>query len=138
MTSKPGEKRVERVAADANVILSAIVGKDALRVFTRSELKIVSTAATLGEVREYLPSMAETYEISPEILEGQFRLLAITECGVQQYKRFLPEAAGSSGNATRMMWNFSSFWRLPLESPSGATTGTLRWRASSATRRPDF
>jgi hypothetical protein len=30
---------VERVAADANVILSAIVGKAALRVFTRSELK---------------------------------------------------------------------------------------------------
>ena len=93
MTSKLGEKSVERVAADANVILSAIVGKAALRVFSRSELKIVSTAATLGEVREYLPSMAEAYGISPEILEGQFRLLVIKECAVQQYRRFLSKAA---------------------------------------------
>ncbi len=93
MTSKPGGKSVERVAADANVILSAVVGKAALKVFTRSSLEILSTASTIGEVHEYLPRMAEAYGISHEVLEGQLRLLAIKEYVAREFKNFIPRAA---------------------------------------------
>lgn len=93
MTSRPGEKSVERVAADANVILSAVAGKAALKVFTRSSVEIVSAAATLAEVREYLPRMAESYRIAPVLLESQLRLLAIREYVTSEFKRFIPTAA---------------------------------------------
>ncbi len=97
MTSKTGVTRGERVAADANVILSAAIGKAALKVFSRSSLEVVSTAVTLREVREYLPMMAERYGIAHEILDGQLRLLAIKEYGPKAYSRFMVKAARRIG-----------------------------------------
>ena len=92
MNSKLGGKSVERVAADANVILSAAIGKAALRVFTRSGLEVVSTSATLDEVREYLPAMAKAYGIAGEVLESQLRLLAIKGYATAEFRDFLPQA----------------------------------------------
>lgn len=83
---------VERVAADANVLLSAVIGKAALRIFTRARIEVVSTAATLNEVREYLEAMSEAYGIALEILEGQFRLLAVTEVARKEYLQAVPRA----------------------------------------------
>jgi len=97
VNSKPGEKAIERIAADANVILSAIIGKAALRVFTRSSLEIVTTSTILKEVQEYLPSMAESYKIAPEVLEGQLRLLGIKEYQPRDYRRYIPEATRRIG-----------------------------------------
>ena len=54
MTSKSGKETVERVAADSNVILSALVGKAALRVFTRSSVEVFTTARVLDEIRHGL------------------------------------------------------------------------------------
>jgi predicted nucleic acid-binding protein len=79
VTSKAGRKSVELVAADSNVILSALVGKAALKVFTRSSLEVVTTESVLEEVREFIPNMAELYDLAPQVLEGQLRLLAIRE-----------------------------------------------------------
>ena len=93
MNSRHGEKGVERVAADANVILSAIIGKGALKVFTRSTIEVVSTSSTIEEVREYMPVMAESYGIAPEILEGQFRLLAIREYATEEFGGFIAKAS---------------------------------------------
>ncbi len=98
MTLRPGEKAIERIAADANVILSAIIGKAALRVFTRSSLEIVSTHSILSEVREYLPTMAESYNIAPEVLEGQLRLLGIKGYQPREYRRYIPEATRRIGS----------------------------------------
>jgi len=92
----PGAKSVERVAADANVILSAIAGGAALRIFTHTDIKVVTTAETMEEVREYLPRMAKAYRMAPELLEAQLRLLAITEVSRPGY-------AGSVERATRLM-----------------------------------
>lgn len=89
----PGGAAVERIAADANVILSALVGKAALRVFTRSTLEVVSTRATLDEVREYLPVMAEAYGIGLELLEGRLRLLGVREYDRAEYQKSLRSAA---------------------------------------------
>ncbi len=93
MISKSGKETVGRVAADSNVILSALVGKAALRVFTRSSVEVFTTARVLDEIREYIPKMASLYELAPEVLEGQFRLLAIHEGASELFEKELPEAS---------------------------------------------
>lgn len=85
MTSKPGEQPVAAVAADANVLLSAVLGHAALRVFTVTEVGVLTTHGVLQEVREYLPLIAEKYDVLPEALEGQLRLLAVRECEPAEY-----------------------------------------------------
>lgn len=97
MTSKPGESSVARVAGDANVLLSAILGHKALAVFTRFNLEVVSTATVLNEVRKYLPKVAEAYGIAPEALESQFRLLAVREFSPSVYKDRIAEATRKIG-----------------------------------------
>ncbi|MEK7476160.1 MAG: PIN domain-containing protein [Candidatus Coatesbacteria bacterium] len=92
MISRPGATSIERVAADANVILSAVTGRAALRVFTQSGVAVVSTASVLGEVREYLPVMAESYGLAVELLETQLRLLAIKEHPIEDFRRSIPKA----------------------------------------------
>jgi predicted nucleic acid-binding protein len=83
---------VESIAADANVILSAITGKAALKVFTRSSVAVVTTQKTLLEVREYLPEMAARYDLSPELIEAQLALLALRVPPAGTYARKLKEA----------------------------------------------
>ena len=97
MTSKRGRKSVERVAADANVILSAVLGHAAIGIFTRFQVKVVSTEGVLAEVREYLPRFAKINRITPEILEGQLRLLGIKSVPREKYKRKFKEAKRRMG-----------------------------------------
>ena len=98
MTSKPGRKNVERVAADSNVILSAVSGKAALRIFTRSTLDVVTTESVLEEVREYIPYIAELYGFAPQVLESQLRLLTIREYSLKDYKRYVAEGERRIGD----------------------------------------
>jgi predicted nucleic acid-binding protein len=95
---KPGRKSVERVAADSNVILSAVIGKAALRVFTQSSLNVITTESVLEEVREYIPHMAELYDLAPQVLEGHLRLLAIREYPSKDYERYPGEAERRIGD----------------------------------------
>ena len=44
------------VAADSNVLLSAIAGKAARRVFEAADLTVVTTVQNIDEVREYIPT----------------------------------------------------------------------------------
>jgi predicted nucleic acid-binding protein len=83
--SKPGEKPVAAVAADANVLLSAVLGHAALRVFTETNVSVLTTRGVLQEVREYVPLVARQYDILPQALEGQLRLLAVRECEPGDY-----------------------------------------------------
>jgi len=86
------KKSVGRIAADANVILSAITGKAALKVFTGSNIEVVSTSSTLAEVRDYIAVMAASYGIAAEVLEAQLRLLGIKEFKTEDLTPFLSEA----------------------------------------------
>lgn len=79
------------VAADSNVLLSAIVGKAASRVF-HSELLVVTTEDNAAEVREYLPEFAKRYGVSEESLLEAFELLPIEVLGKRQYSTHLFEA----------------------------------------------
>jgi len=92
VTSKPGEKHVAAVAADANVLLSAVLGHAALRVFTQTDVSVLTTQGVLQEVREYLPLVAKRYDILPQALEGQLRLLAVRECEPNEYASKLESA----------------------------------------------
>jgi len=85
VTSKPGEKPVAAVAADANVLLSAVLGHAALRVFTQTDISVLTTQGVLQEVRDYLPVVARQYDTIPQALEAQFRLLAVRECEPSEF-----------------------------------------------------
>lgn len=63
------------VAADSNVLLSAIAGKAALRVFRAPDLTIVTTEENIAEVLEYIPEFAARYEIPEEALLDMLALL---------------------------------------------------------------
>lgn len=50
--------RIDAVVADANVLLSAIVGKAALRVITEFGVVVHAARFNADEVRKYLPTLA--------------------------------------------------------------------------------
>ncbi|MBI4847136.1 MAG: PIN domain-containing protein [Nitrospirae bacterium] len=68
---------LKKLAADANVILSAIAGKAALRVFLKEDIEIATTEFNIEEVREYISVISKRYELSEEILESQLKLLPL-------------------------------------------------------------
>ncbi|MDP2157586.1 MAG: PIN domain-containing protein [Nitrospirota bacterium] len=68
---------IKKLAADANVILSAVAGKAALRVFLLEGLEITTTEFNINEVREYIGVIAGKYGLSEELLESQLKLLPL-------------------------------------------------------------
>jgi predicted nucleic acid-binding protein len=65
------------VVADANVLLSAIVGRSALRVFTEFAVEVHATQYNADEVEEYLPEMAQKYDLPTELVQLQWKLLPV-------------------------------------------------------------
>ena len=88
----PTSNPLKKLAADANVILSAVAGKAALRIFLKEDIEIVTTQFNIAEVREYLSVMAGKYDLAEEILESQLKLLPLKKYSLDQYKSFLPKA----------------------------------------------
>ncbi len=83
---------IENVVADANVLLSAITGKAALRLFTEYSIAAHVTQFNVAEVLEYLPNMAAKYNLSHELLQMQWKLLPITIYPFEDYQRHYNEA----------------------------------------------
>ncbi len=88
----PTSKSLRKLAADANVILSAVAGKAALRVFLKEDIVIVTTQFNISEVGEYLPVIAEQYSLGEEILESQLKLLPLKIYQRHSYEDFIPMA----------------------------------------------
>jgi len=80
---------LRKLAADANVILSAVAGKAALRVFLMEGIEIVTTEFNISEVREYIGVIADKYEFSEEIIESQLKLLPLRIYQQKFYEDFL-------------------------------------------------
>ncbi|MBI3001893.1 MAG: PIN domain nuclease [Deltaproteobacteria bacterium] len=80
------------VVADANVLLSAVVGKAALRVFTEFDVIVHVAQFNADEVAEYLPHMASKYELPVELVEMQWKLLPLRIHRVDDYRRRLRKA----------------------------------------------
>ncbi len=88
---------LKKLAADANVILSAVAGKAALRVFLKEAIEIVTTQFNIEEVREYLGVISGKYRFSEEILESQLKLLPLKIYHRDLYEDFIPMASTKMG-----------------------------------------
>jgi len=131
MTLKHGEKAAGQIAADANVLLSAVTGRAALKVFTHSSLEVVSTSLNIKEVWEYLPLMAAKYGIASEILESQFQLLAVREYEPKDFHGLLALARRKIGKRDPDdidLLALSLELKIPLWSNDGDFEGTgVEW-----------
>ena len=80
------------VAADSNVLLSAIAGKAASRVFATPGFTIVTTDENVSEVLEYVPEFAARYGLPEETLVETLALLPIEVYSKRDYASHLFEA----------------------------------------------
>ncbi|HEX3131238.1 MAG TPA: PIN domain-containing protein [Thermoanaerobaculia bacterium] len=80
------------LVADANVLLSATVGKAALRVFQDFSIPVHTTHFNYLEVQEYLPRLAGKYKIPLDIAELQLNMLPLTVHSQESYADWLPWA----------------------------------------------
>ena len=86
------------VVADANVLLSAIVGKSALRVIIEFNIQVHAAQYNENEVTEYLPEMASKYKLPVELVRLQWKLLPVRFHREEDYKAYLPEALAELKN----------------------------------------
>lgn len=83
---------IDGVVADANVLLSAVIGKAALRVFSQFDIAVHVTQFNCNEVAEYLPHMAHKYELNVELVEMQWKLLSLRIHSINDYRHQLAQA----------------------------------------------
>ena len=81
---------IRSVAADSNVLLSAVSGRAARRVFAQTELIVVTTELSIAEVREYIPEFATRYELSEDLL---LEVLALLPLKVYSHRYYAGEMA---------------------------------------------
>ena len=91
------ESSVASVAADSNVLLSAVAGHAAQRVFA-TEVRVLTTASNVDEVWEYLPRMARRYGILERVLREALALLPVEIVPETEYRHALEEATGYLGD----------------------------------------
>lgn len=83
---------IKSVAADSNVLLSAVAGRAARRVFAVEDLVVVTTEHNVAEVMEYLPFFATRYAVAEEVLLQALALLPIEVHAQHEYFDKLPAA----------------------------------------------
>lgn len=66
------------VVADADVLLSAIVGNAALRVFAGADVEVHATRFNANEAEEYLPRLSSKYSLPEHLVEMLWRLLPVS------------------------------------------------------------
>ena len=86
-------ENLRRAAADSNVILSAVIGKAALRIFVRPEMGLITTRFNLHEVEEYLPRLASKYRLDEKSLFWQFKMLPLQAFSDKYYKSHFAKAS---------------------------------------------
>jgi predicted nucleic acid-binding protein len=68
---------LRKLAADSNVILSAVTGRAALKVFLRPEIELITTRFNILEVEEYIPRLASKYGLDERSVLLQLRMLPV-------------------------------------------------------------
>lgn len=77
---------LKKLAADSNVILSAVIGKGALQVFVQPGIEILTTKFNLLEVEEYLPRLSLKYGMNEKLVFWQFKMLPLTSFSEKYYR----------------------------------------------------
>jgi predicted nucleic acid-binding protein len=87
-------KRIERLAVDANPILSAIIGGSARTVFIKSEKSTAfyTTAFNYREVEKYIPIFASKRDIPIDDLYLAFSMLPLNVCDYNFYNDKVKQA----------------------------------------------
>jgi predicted nucleic acid-binding protein len=84
---------LKSVAADSNVLLSALARRAAWRVFENApDLLVVTTEVVLAEVHEYLPEFAERYGFEVAMLHEAAELLPVEIYSESYYITHIPAA----------------------------------------------
>lgn len=73
------------VVADANVLLSSVIGKAAQKIFSKYNLEVHASEFNTLEVLEYLPAMAKKYGLPSDLLALRWRLLPLTIHSPSEY-----------------------------------------------------
>ena len=82
-----------RLAADANVLLSAVIGGRARLVFTSALIEeVLTTEHTFTELQEYAPVLAEKKRLSLKTVLLAVSSLPVTVVPQQIYSSFMPAA----------------------------------------------
>lgn len=79
------------LAADANAILQALLGRASLAIEI-GRVELATTLATLNEVREHFAEVAGKYHVAAEALDEGLALLGIRAYGHRKYRAKLAEA----------------------------------------------
>jgi len=78
---------------DANVVLSALIGGKANRVFAEAKgVKFVTTASVINEIEEYIPVLAKKKGLSENVMEAAFSLLKLEVILSETYSEQIPAA----------------------------------------------
>ena len=85
-------KHLRSVAADSNVLLSAVIGKSALKIFTHTDIHVLTTLFNFQEIQEYLPHLGHKYHIDINQIWLQLKMLPIRIVDISEYKNKLPLA----------------------------------------------
>ncbi len=76
---------IEAVVADANVLLSAVIGKAAQKIFLEHDLKVHVSEFNRDEVAEYLPVMARKYGLRVDLVDLRWRILPLIVHKASEY-----------------------------------------------------
>ena len=85
-------KNLRRVAADSNVLLSAVIGKAALKILIHPEIEVLTTQFNLKEVEKYIPHLASKYQLDDKTLLLQLKMLPIVSFSEKDYRSQMPRA----------------------------------------------
>ena len=83
---------LDAVVADADVLLSAAIGKAAYRVFVEGKLRVHVSRFNAEEVTECLPILAGKYGLPLDLVELNWRLLPTTIHETSEYARRFKKA----------------------------------------------
>ena len=118
-----------KLAADANVLLSAVTGGRASLVLSHPKVEEVVTAAvTLAEVHQYAEHLARKKRLPLDLLMLALATLPVTIVERELYSDKIPEASRRIGARDPDDIEIFSPWHSILTCPSGRTTTTSRWR----------
>lgn len=126
---------IRSVAADSNVLLSAIAGRAARRVFAREELIVVTTKYNIAEVMEYLPVFAKRYGIAEDLVVQALALLPIEVYSRPAYADQLTAARALLSGRDEDDAPLAGLAMTLRISPSGPTTEITRVLRSEPTQR---
>jgi len=71
---------------DANVVLSALIGGKASKVFAGAKgVEFITTANVVAEILEYVPVLARKKGLNREVMEAAFNLLGLEAVQEEMY-----------------------------------------------------